>query len=178
MPFTPFHFGPGLALKGITRHYFSWSAFAAAQVFIDCETLYHFLRHEDPFHRFFHSFLGGATAGLMTSILLLLFVRAIGRMWPKSISLFSRSVPYLTSEFAAGAVFVGGLAGGLSHPLLDGIVHRDVRPFMPFSDYNPFLHLISSRMLESACLIAAFLGILMLAWDDTTFKPAGQNAKN
>ncbi len=32
--------------------------------------------------------------------------------------------------------------GGLSHPLLDGLMHADVRPFMPWSDSNPFLGLV------------------------------------
>jgi membrane-bound metal-dependent hydrolase YbcI (DUF457 family) len=81
LPFTPFHFGPGLALKGV-----------AAPVF---------------------SSLG---------------------------------------------VFVGGLAGGLSHPFLDGIMHPDVRPFMPWSDQNPFLGLIGVGRLHLACVAAALFG--------------------
>ena len=47
---------------------FSWSAFAAAQVLIDCETLYCLVRQEYPVHRFFHSFLGATAAGLVAAI--------------------------------------------------------------------------------------------------------------
>ena len=75
MPFTPFHFGPGLALKGVAAPVFSWSAFAAAQVLIDCETLYYLVRQEYPVHRFFHSFLGATAAGLVAAILCLVIVR-------------------------------------------------------------------------------------------------------
>src|SRR5262245_31711720 len=46
LPVTPFHFGPGLALKGAAAPVFSWSAFAAAQVVIDCETVYYMVRGE------------------------------------------------------------------------------------------------------------------------------------
>src|SRR4030095_14050528 len=63
LPVTPFHFGPGLALKGVAAPVFSWSAFAAAQVVIDCETIYYMVRGEYPVHRFLHSFLGGGMAG-------------------------------------------------------------------------------------------------------------------
>jgi hypothetical protein len=63
LPVTPFHFGPGLALKGAAAPMFSWSAFAVAQVVIDCETIYYLVKRGYPVHRFFHSFLGAAVAG-------------------------------------------------------------------------------------------------------------------
>ena len=47
---------------------FSWSAFVAAQVLIDCETLYYLVRQEYPVHRFFHSVLGATAAGLVVAI--------------------------------------------------------------------------------------------------------------
>jgi hypothetical protein len=76
LPVTPFHFGPGLALKGVAAPVFSWSAFAAAQVVIDCETIYYMVRGEYPVHRFLHSFLGGGMAGLVAAILFLGVVHA------------------------------------------------------------------------------------------------------
>jgi membrane-bound metal-dependent hydrolase YbcI (DUF457 family) len=87
LPVTPFHFGPGLALKAVAAPVFSWSA------------------------------LG---------------------------------------------VLSGGLAGGLSHPLLDGIMHADLRPFMPWSDVNPFLGLIGLAQLHLACVAAAIAGAVCL----------------
>jgi membrane-bound metal-dependent hydrolase YbcI (DUF457 family) len=53
-------------------------------------------------------------------------------------------------------ILLGGLAGGLSHPFLDGIMHPDVRPFMPWSDNNPFLGLIGAAQLHLTA--AALLG--------------------
>ena len=79
MPVTPFHFGPGLALKGVAAPVFSWSAFAAAQALIDCETVYYLLNREYPVHRFFHSFVGATAAGVTAALLFLVGVRVCGR---------------------------------------------------------------------------------------------------
>ena len=35
------------------------------------------------------------------------------------------------AELSSLGVLLSGLAGGLSHPFLDGIMHPDVHPFMP-----------------------------------------------
>jgi membrane-bound metal-dependent hydrolase YbcI (DUF457 family) len=59
-------------------------------------------------------------------------------------------------------VLSGGLAGGLSHPLLDGIMHPDVRPFMPWSDCNPFLGLLGLVQLHLACIAAVIVGAVCL----------------
>jgi membrane-bound metal-dependent hydrolase YbcI (DUF457 family) len=158
LPFTPFHFGPGLALKGVAAPVFSWSAFAAAQVLIDCETLYYLVRQEYPVHRFFHSFLGATAAGLVAAIVCLVIVRT------SALDVAGRFAPLMGSTSTARAelsslgILLGGLAGGLSHPFLDGIMHPDVRPFMPWSDNNPFLGLIGAAQLHLACIAAALLG--------------------
>jgi membrane-bound metal-dependent hydrolase YbcI (DUF457 family) len=158
LPFTPFHFGPGLALKGVAAPVFSWSAFAAAQVLIDCETLYYLVRGEYPVHRFFHSFLGAAAAGLVAAILWLVIVRSSAVAFPQVVVPLMSSTSTVRGEFSSLGVFVGGLAGGLSHPFLDGIMHPDVRPFMPWSDQNPFLGLIGVGPLHLACIAAALFG--------------------
>jgi membrane-bound metal-dependent hydrolase YbcI (DUF457 family) len=162
LPVTPFHFGPGLALKGAAAPVFSWSAFAAAQVVIDCETIYYMVSGEYPVHRFFHSFLGAAVAGLVTAVLFLVIVHASFISFPRLI------VPLTTTATARGEIsslgaLLGGLTGGLSHPLLDGIMHPDVRPFMPWTDYNPFLGLIGLAPLHLAYIASAIFGGIGLA---------------
>jgi membrane-bound metal-dependent hydrolase YbcI (DUF457 family) len=162
LPITPFHFGPGLALKGVAAPVFSWSAFAVAQVVIDCETIYYMINSEYPVHRFFHSFLGAALAGLLTAALFLVVVHASFIGFPRLI------VPLTATSTARGeisvlGVLLGGLVGGLSHPLLDGIMHPDVRPFMPWTDYNPFLGLIGLVPLHLACFASAVLGAVGVA---------------
>lgn len=158
MPFTPFHFGPGLAVKGMGAPVFSWSAFAAAQVLIDCETLYYLLHQEYPVHRFLHSFLGAAVAGLAATILCLVIVRAPGLRRPRHVTQLLDSPSVARGERTSLGILLGGVAGGLSHPFLDGIMHPDVRPFMPWSDYNPFLGLVGVAQLHLLCVAAALFG--------------------
>lgn len=162
MPFTPFHLGPGLALKGVAAPVFSWSAFAAAQVVIDCETLYYLIKQEYPVHRFFHSFLGAAAAALVTTALVLIIVRAFATGLSRLVAPYMVSTSTARGEFSLLGVFLGSLAGGLSHPFLDGIMHPDVRPFMPWSDSNPFFGLIGVTPLHLACAAAAVFGAVAL----------------
>ncbi len=68
MPFTPFHFGPGLLAKSVLPRHYSWTAFVVSQVVIDCETLYYLVQRAYPVHRTLHTFLGGTLAGLATGV--------------------------------------------------------------------------------------------------------------
>lgn len=160
MPFTPFHLGPGLALKGLASPVFSWSAFASAQVLIDCETLYYLVQQQYPVHRFFHSFLGATVVGCAAGIIWFLGVRASLATFPRLMSPLTRAPSFVRTEFSFVGSLSGGLVGGASHPLLDGIMHRDVRPFMPFSDANPFLGIIGVPQLHMACVVAAVVGAI------------------
>lgn len=162
LPVTPFHFGPGLAFKGAGAPVFSWSAFAVAQIIIDCETIYYLVNREYPVHRFFHSFLGAAIAGLLAAGLCLVVVHASFIGFPRLIVPLT-ATPTARGEVSALGVLLGGLVGGLSHPLLDGIMHPDVRPFMPWSDFNPFLGLIGLVPLHLACIASAGLGAVGVA---------------
>jgi len=112
LPVTPFHFGPGLALKAVAAPVFSWSAFAAAQVLIDCETVYYLLRREYPVHRFLHSFVGAAVAGLVTAVCLLVVVRALARAFPDRLASLRGAASSARGELSPLGVLSGGLAGG------------------------------------------------------------------
>lgn len=169
MPVTPFHFGAGLAFKGAAAPVFSWTAFAVATVLIDCESLYHLIRQEYPVHRFLHSLVGASLVGLIAALACHVFVRVL------SVRALRLRAPSRTAtsegrgERAGLGVLLGGLAGGLSHPILDGIMHPDVRPFMPWSDRNPFLGVVSETTLHLACVGAALVGVAGLAlWRTAT----------
>jgi membrane-bound metal-dependent hydrolase YbcI (DUF457 family) len=94
---------------------------------------------------------------LLAAVLFRVVVHASFIRFPRLI------VPLTATSTARGeisilGVLLGGLVGGLSHPLLDGVMHPDVRPFMPWSDYNPFLGLIGLPPLHLACIASAVLG--------------------
>lgn len=157
MPFTPFHFGPGLLVKGLVPDRFSWTAFVSAQVLIDCETLYYMVSRQYPLHRELHTFVGATSAGLATAAMLLALRRLAGPA-----GRLERSVPALRSEASTTGVMAGGLLGGASHPLLDGLMHGDIRPFAPWTDANPLLGAVGLDVLHLGCLAAALAGAALI----------------
>jgi membrane-bound metal-dependent hydrolase YbcI (DUF457 family) len=162
MPFTPFHFGPGLAIKSAVPRAFSWTTFIAAQILIDFETVYYWLHHRYPRHHFFHSFAGATLAGLTAACCYLIVIRVMSVSFP-SLTTFLFELPLdMESEFSTSAVLWGGLIGGMSHPLLDAIVHPDVHPFLPFSNHNPLFGLLAPGRMEILCMVAGALGLVVL----------------
>jgi hypothetical protein len=159
MPFTPFHFGPGLLVKGLAPARFSWAAFAATQVVIDCETLYYMAHREYPIHRDLHTFVGATVAGLGTSGMLL----GIRQLVPGLVRRTEDSVASIRSEISTLGILAGGIIGGVSHPLLDGLMHPDIRPFAPWTDANPLLGAVGLGALHLGCVVAGLIG-LMLLW--------------
>lgn len=164
MPFTPFHFGPGLLIKGCVPKHFSWTAFAAAQVVIDCEALYYLGRNEYPIHRSLHTLPGAALAGVLTAVVIIGGKWAIRKFAPKLAGAFHSRLPTIRSESSTSAIWIGGLVGGISHPLLDGLMHQDVRPFWPLTSANPLLGAVGLNTLLDACVIAGMLGLIMIGF--------------
>lgn len=58
MPFTPFHMGPGLAVKAVSGRRFSLMVFGFCQVAIDIEPLVRMLRGDIVIHGFTQTYLG------------------------------------------------------------------------------------------------------------------------
>ena len=162
MPFTPYHFGPGLFGKSLAPQWFSIATFASAQVLIDVETLYHILNGDSVLHQELHTFVGATAAGLVTAVLVLAAVSVSRRVELGSRLLAWTARIGLGAETRPAAVLVGGILGGVTHPFFDGLMHRDIRPFRPFSDFNPLLGLVDVRLLHYGCLAAGALGVAIL----------------
>jgi hypothetical protein len=167
MPVTPFHFGPGLLLKSVVPQHFSWAAFAAAQVVIDGETLYFMLRLEYPVHRTLHTFTGATLAGLATAVALLAVVGGIRWRTPGLLGAFEQRRARLAAELRPISLLAGGAAGGISHPLLDAIMHPDVQPLLPWSAENPLLGVVGLWALHLGCVVAGLVGGVVL-WRKTS----------
>jgi len=159
VPFTPFHFGPGLLAKAVLPRHMSFTAFVVTQVCIDVESLIHLVRSEWPVHRQLHSMLGGGVVGLGVAAVIVtarpLFLRLADR---------GGTVPRadLRAEAGGVAAVVGGLFGGVSHSILDAVVHMDVRPLWPMWAANPVLGVISSFATHVGCVLAGVAGIGLL----------------
>lgn len=158
MPITPFHFGPGLLIKAATPRHFSLSAFVAANVIIDLESLFHLLQDAWPVHRMLHTFALGSIAGLAAGWL----VHRAARAATASRYDFAPFDSLRADDLKAA--LVGGLLGGASHSVLDGIMHSDIRPFHPFSGANPLLGLVDLGTLHLTCVVTGVAGLAWLGW--------------
>ena len=163
MPLTPFHFGPGLFGKSLVSRHFSWTAFVASQILIDLETLYYLSQGVYPVHRFFHTFLGATIAGVLAGLILVGTRHWLGKRSAVVLGLMKTRRPSLESELSNIGLVVGALVGGLSHPFLDGIMHRDIRPFAPWAERNPLLQLIDIQALHLGCIFLGIIGFLFMA---------------
>ena len=162
MPLTPFHFGPGLFGKSLLSRHFSWIAFVASQILIDFETLYYLYQGTYPVHRFFHTFLGASIAGVSTGVILVGTRRWLEKRSAVVVGFMKSGRPSLKSELSSVGLVVGALVGGLSHPFLDGIMHRDIRPFAPWTEKNPLLQLVDLEALHLGCVFLGIVGFLFM----------------
>jgi membrane-bound metal-dependent hydrolase YbcI (DUF457 family) len=151
VPITPFHFGPGAAIHAIAPKRVSFLAFCAANVLIDVEPLYFMLTRQYPLHRVFHTYVG-ATAVAVATVALFLVARLVVLL-PNVFGWRSLT----PSQLGAGAAI-----GVYSHVALDSLMHRDIRPFWPFSEANPLLHAVSLSSLHWFCLLAGVAGLCVL----------------
>jgi membrane-bound metal-dependent hydrolase YbcI (DUF457 family) len=145
MPFTPYHFGLGAALKATLPRYFCFTLFAALQVVTDLETLYNMVHHRWPLHRFLHTFLGAGLLALVASVMILAASRLLAK---------TRFAPRLQPI----PILFTALTATWSHVVLDSIVHSDARPFFPSSDANPFLSLVDAGRLHRGLIVLGVLG--------------------
>src|SRR5262245_44711591 len=152
MPFTPFHFGPGLFAKAMAPRQVSLAAFAATQVVVDIEPLYYIVRGEYPVHRWTHTVWLAGAIGLATGAALSL----AARRW------LARAHRLVRTDLGMAAALLGGFLGGVTHPLLDGLMHRDVRALRPFSEATWVLHPSQVPALHAGCLLLGVLGGLWL----------------
>jgi hypothetical protein len=151
VPFTPFHFGPGLLIKSVAPRHLSLAAYAAANVVVDVEPLYHLLRGEPRLHGWTHTFIGAAGLGALAGLACAALSRTV----------VPRSVPQsdvLRGETSFFAIMSGAILGGITHPFFDGLMHGDLQPFLPFSGANPLLHRVPHDMVAPLCASAGLIG--------------------
>lgn len=144
MPFTPYHFGPGLLTKSIFNERFSFVAFVISQIMIDLESLYYLLQDTQFVHRFLHTYIGATIVIFLTLSLTKLIFKILKRKITWSSLLFA-------STF-----------GAYSHVFLDSIMHRDIRPFYPISDSNYLLGVIEISSLHEFCVYSGIIGVCII----------------
>jgi len=152
MPITPFHFGAGAAAHAASPGRVSFLAFCGANVLTDVEPLYYMIKGEWPIHRFFHTFLGATCVALLTVAIGAALLAIAKRV----------RLPNLFGWQRLGlpAVAVGAILGTYSHVFLDGMIHRDMQPFLPFSASNPMLGWATFGEVEVLCIGLGIAGLV------------------
>lgn len=146
MPFTPFHFGPGVLFKSLAPSRFSLATYVATQIAIDLESLYFLMQPHGEVHRAAHSLWGSALVGVLVAYATVFGVER----WRGGTA---RRMPFV----------VGGLVGGLSHSLLDSIMHDDVRLLWPSMVLRGPTGLVTIAELHLLSYGCAAIGVVVLA---------------
>lgn len=162
MPFTPFHMGPGLAIKALSGRHFSLMVFGFSQVAIDIEPLVRIIRGDALLHGLTHTYVGASLIALVSVI--------VGR--PVCQFFLSHWSPDRSSAFwtwlrgprviSWPAAITGAFAGTYSHVFLDSIMHSDMQPLAPLSEARGLLHVISVGGLHLLCVLGGVLGALLM----------------
>lgn len=163
MPFTPFHMGPGAAIKAVSGKYFSLMVFGFAQVAIDIEPLVRILRGDNVLHGFTHTYLGAILIGLFSLFVGKTFCEYLLRIWNAITQLRCFLWLRLTPSISWVSASLGAFIGTFSHVFLDSLIHSDMHPFSPFSVSNGFLYIMPPGWLYLLCSFLGVFGFMVIA---------------
>lgn len=157
MPFTPFHLGPGLLIKGLIPDRFSISMYALANAAMDVEPLFHLLRGDAQLHGVTHTFVGAGLIGAGTALLGRIAIR---RTWQAYEYLSANPGTAIHATWAQA--WANASLGTFSHLLMDAVMHADMHPFLPLVDANPWLDVVSTELLHLASVVTGMIGVLLI----------------
>ena len=155
MPFTPYHFGPGLLIGLLFLRFIDFPTFLIASVIVDIEPFSVLVFNLDyPLHGFFHSFLGGTIIALILTVIM----TKVRRFFTPIMSLFK-----IEQEISFKKILLASLLGIYIHILLDSPIYTDIRPFFPL-DFNPFYRTTSlPGLLETMICVWCFIAGLIVS---------------
>lgn len=173
MPFTPFHMGPGTAIKAVAGRHFSLTVFGLAQVLIDLEPLVRMLRHDAVLHGFSHTYLG--------ALLLAAVAATVGKplfgwlLWHWNVAARRARAEWasLHATIAWRVAWGSALIGTLSHVWLDSFMHHDLHPWSPLSQANGLLGLFPVGWIYGFCLFSGVVGLTILLMSFLYFRVWG-----
>lgn len=156
MPFTPFHFGPGILLGLFLLKKVDFPTFVAANVIIDWRaTLVFFGLLDGPLHGWIHTYLG---AVLMAAVLAAMMIYA------RPLMNNALREMRIIQEVSIQKVLIAAFSGVFLHVTLDAMHHPFMQPFMPL-DIRPLYGLASTFELRAAtfaCLMLSFPAYLYI----------------
>jgi len=154
MPYTPYHFGPGLFLGVVLFPYIDFSTVMVASVILDIEpATILMLQLPFQFHGFFHTYLGATIIACILSVAFYPLRRHLNKL----VSLFG-----LHQESSFRHIFFASIIGTYFHVFLDSLLYGEMHPFYPLVG-NPFLGTLSITVVYSSCIYLGLLGIGVFA---------------
>jgi len=162
MPFTPFHFGPAIAIKAAVPGHFSLSVFIMSQVLMDLEPLYYLVTNDPPLYRFFHTYLGAGVVFLVCAIVGKPLGQLWLRVWNTLISPGSHSRLHSPGGITFKATFTAAFLGPVSHVFLDSIMYSDVHPLAPWSEHNSLFGSVDLLGLHFGLIVLGTVGTFWL----------------
>lgn len=158
MPVTPFHMGPGLAIKAAAGASFSVLTFGLAQVAMDIEPLLGLLLGWEMLHARTHNLPVATAIALGLVGLAPPICRALLRMYNAAVT--GLGVGWLAEPWSGARlpVVLGAFVGTWSHVGLDALMHLDVWPLAPISHWNPLLDAVPTGALHVGCTVLGVAG--------------------
>ncbi|GAA4403057.1 hypothetical protein GCM10023089_06910 [Quisquiliibacterium transsilvanicum] len=158
MPFTPFHMGAGLVVKpGMDRN-FSVITFGIAQIAMDVEPGIGMLTGAAVLHGPSHTVLGSLVIACIVMLVSPWACCLLLKRWNKEVTHYGLARWVQQETPPKKAVVLGAFFGTLSHVALDGLIHHDIQPLLPFSGSNPLAGLVAHDAVYQACVVAGVLG--------------------
>jgi hypothetical protein len=154
MPFTPFHFGPGLFFGIPLRKYIHVPTFIFANVLLDIEPLIVLITGINcPLHGYLHTFAAAIGVGALFGLGVFVIERSMRPIYVKL--LLDPDIKFSKLQFVTA-----GVLATLLHVLLDSPLYSDIKPFFPLSA-NP---LYGAAYSIEIYLLSIWMGIFGIAF--------------
>ena len=152
MPFTPYHFGPGLLLGIALFPFVDLSTLIIASVILDIEPLL-VMRLNLPFpvHGILHTYLGATIVAIVLSFALL----PMRSHFDKIVSLFG-----LHQETSFRHILPASFIGTYAHVFLDSVIYYEMSPLFPLIG-NPFVGMLPVAVIYDTCAYLGMLGFVL-----------------
>lgn len=163
MPFTPFHMGPGAAIKAVAGKRFSLLVFGASQVAMDIEPLIGMLRGWPELHAHTHTFLMAALIAIATAAVAPALLAPLIRRLNWELEHYGAQALSLPERIGFKVALTSAAIGTFSHVAIDGFMHSDLSPFAPFAQGNPWLWGISLDAVHYGSVALGIVGLAVLS---------------
>lgn len=163
MPFTPFHFGPGLVLGMLLKRWINLPAILVASVLVDIRATYCFFTGCTPLHGPLHTLLGAT----LLSLVVIVGVYALRGQLKRVSSLLK-----VEQDYSLQSIAIGALVGVWVHIALDAFLYSEMALLWPFPG-NPLAGMVSNGLVYGFCVLGFVVGGAVYAY--IVYKEANKN---